>query len=149
VARDATARLYDVDANTILLNKKAGTITFQAKNGRIVNLDQLHESIWATRLGDNTGMQLLKLQVTVQGELSGSGQVLKLTVPGTDRYFVLKEGSAPVLQRLREKLQGGNKIVRVSGVVEGWQGNFTQFLRQLPGQPRTLLVQEIHTVKDR
>jgi hypothetical protein len=31
VARDATARQYDVDADAIKMDKAAGTITFRAK----------------------------------------------------------------------------------------------------------------------
>ena len=39
MARDATARLYDVDANSVVMNKKEGTIVFWAKKGKLVDLD--------------------------------------------------------------------------------------------------------------
>ncbi len=90
MARDATARLYDVDADSVKMDKAAGTITFQARKGRHVTLDQLHESIKATRLGDGTGMQLLWLDVKVQGKVVGDKE-LKLEIPGSKDSFLLGE----------------------------------------------------------
>ena len=69
MARDATARLYDVDADRVELNVKQGLITFRAKKGRAVDLDKLHESIWATRLSGSTGMSLNWIDVTAEGEV--------------------------------------------------------------------------------
>jgi hypothetical protein len=154
VARDATARLYDVDASLVGLDKKAGTISFQAKKGRVVDLDLLHESIWATRLGDGTGMTLKWLDVTAEGEVTGSEKEVRLKVRGRDQYFLLgddpnaatpKEKEA--FQRLREALQRGEKVVSVMGRVENWQGNLTQFSKTLPAKPRRILVKDFQTVK--
>jgi hypothetical protein len=89
VARDATARLYDVDADSMKLDKKEGTITFKAKKGRVVDLDKLHESIWATRLGDGTGMELKWLEVTAPGEATIAGREVKLKVAGSDQTVLL------------------------------------------------------------
>jgi len=153
VARDATARLYDVDADRIELDKKAGTITFRAKKGRLVNLDKLHESIWATRLGDSTGMDLHRLDVTAAGEVTLVDGEVVLKVPGTDRHFVLGEdpaaprGENSPFARLRDALERGEKVTAVTGTVEGWHGNFTQFLKKLPAGPRRLLVKEFQTAK--
>ena len=57
MARKAAARLYDVDENKVafLRSKRLkrythGTIPFQAKKGKLIDLDKLHKSVWATRL---------------------------------------------------------------------------------------------------
>ena len=148
MARDATARLYDVDADSIVLDKKAGTIVFQAKKGRLVSLDKLHESIWATRLGDGTGMALHQLEVTAAGEVVVTGKDVTLKVPGPDQQFILVDDArAPVLERLREAVQKGEKVASVTGRVDGWAGNFTKFLSTLPAQPRRIVVKEFQLAK--
>jgi hypothetical protein len=148
VARDATARLYDVDANSVVLDKKAATITFQAKKGRVVDLDKLHESIWGTRLGDGTGMELKRLDITAVGEVVLAGQDVLLKVPGVDQHFLLADDAkAAALGRLREAAQKGEKMVRVTGRVEGWSGNLTKLTSQLPAKPRRIIVSEFQPVK--
>ena len=152
MARDATARLYDVDANAVVLDKKAATITFRARKGRLVPLDQLHESIWATRLGDGTGMQLKWLDVQAAGQVVVEGFEVKLKVAGSDQYFLLgADNDAPsekekaAYQRLRDALKRGDKVVSVTGRVEGWKGNLTQFSKKLPARPRWILVKDYQT----
>jgi hypothetical protein len=147
VARDATARLYDVDANRVVMDKQAGTITFQARKGRLADLDKLHESIKATRLGDGTGMQLKWLEVTAVGEVIDSAKEVRLKVSGSDQYFVLTEDNAASLERLREALQRGKTRLRVTGRVDGWTGNLTQFSRKLPDKPRQIVVSSFEVVK--
>jgi hypothetical protein len=155
VARDATARLYDVDADLVVLDKKAGTIVFRAKQGRLVDLDKLHESIWATRLGTNTGMQLYSLDVTAEGAVFARDKEILLKVAGSDQHFLLgydsntqlKEGEQARMQRLKEALARGEKVVSVTGRVDGWTGNFTKFLKTLPDKPRRIIVKEFRTAK--
>ena len=150
MARDATARLYDVDANLVVMDKQAGTITFQAKKGKLADLDKLHESIKATRLGDGTGMRLKWLEVTAVGEAIGADQEIRLKVTGSDGYFVLIDEDAArskQLERLREALQRGEKRMRVTGRVDGWTGNLTQFSRKLPDKPRRIVVNRVEVVK--
>ena len=149
MARDATARLYDVDASLMTLDKKAGVITFQAKKGRLVDLDQLHESIWATRLGDRTGMELKRLEVTAVGEVVFTDREVLLKVRGSDQHFVLGDDSAggPVMGRLRDAVKNGEKEFRVTGRVEGWTGNFTKLTSKLPGKPRRILVSEFEAAR--
>ncbi|MBI1913725.1 MAG: hypothetical protein HYS12_03065 [Planctomycetes bacterium] len=146
MARDATARLYDVDANLVVMDKQAGTITFQARKGRLADLDKLHESIKATRLGDGTGMRLKWLEVTAVGEAIVVDKEVRLKVTGSDQYFVLTDEAAP-LGRLREVLQRGEKRLRVTGRVDGWTGNLTQFSRKLPDKPRRIVVNRFEVVK--
>jgi hypothetical protein len=139
-----------VYAASVVLDKEKGKITFKAKKGHVVDLDRLHESIWATRLGDSTGMALKRLEVTAEGEVVASAKDLTLKMPGTDRVFRLGEEQGPekgVFLRLREALERGEKVVSVTGRVEGWQGNFTQFLKKLPDEPRRILVTDFNTAK--
>ena len=151
MARDAAARLYDVDASSVVLDKKLGTITFRAKKGRIVDLDQLHESIKATRLGDNTGMRLKELVVTAEGEVITSSGEVRLKIPGSDQYFVLAEGTVigenAQFQRLKKALKRGEMVTSVSGRDDGWEGNLTQFSKKLPEKPRRIIVEKFQTVK--
>lgn len=153
MARDATARLYDVDASSIRLDKTAATITFAARKGQLVPLDKLHESIKATRLGDGTGMALQWLDVKAVGKVVGDKE-LKFEVAGSQDFFLLGEDpTAPTeaekkaFQRLREALERGEKVVSVTGRLDGWKGNLTQFSKKLPDKPWRLLVKDFETVK--
>lgn len=155
MARDATARLYDVDADSVGLDIQAGLITFRAKKGRLVNLDQLHESIWATRLSGKTGMKLNWIDVTAVGDVVVDRERVRLTVKGSDRAFVLAEapdakpkpGEQTPFARLREALARGEKVASVTGRLEGWGGPFPAFLSGLPKQPRVLLVKDFQAGK--
>jgi hypothetical protein len=155
VARDAAARLYDVDEDSVVLDGKATTIAFRAKKGRLIDLDKLHESIKATRLSDDgTAMELQWLEVTAVGEVRAAKKGIRLKVTGSDQDFVLseapnarpKKGVPTALEGLREALKRGEKVVRVTGRVDGWKGNFEAFLGKLPGKPRVLLVTGFRTV---
>jgi hypothetical protein len=151
VARDATARLYDVDADSVTLDIKNGIVTFHAKKGRLIDLDKLHESIWATRLSGKTGMHLTWIDVTAKGEVVRVNGQTRLKVKGTKQYFVLAEApghseEAP-FTRLREALDRGQKVVSVTGRLKGWSGHFPDFLGLLPEKPRVILVQEFQTAK--
>jgi hypothetical protein len=156
VARDATARQYDVDADAVKLDIKTGLITFRAKKGRLVDLDKLHESIWATRLSGDTGMSLNWIDVTAVGQVVVDKKQTLLKVTGSEQSFVLKEGpgakagpggKAP-FQRLREALDRGEKVVSVTGRLEGWHGHFPPFLKALPKKPYAIAVQDFRTAKE-
>ena len=146
MARDATARQYDVDADRVKLNIDKGEITFQAKKGRLVDLDKLHESIWATRLGVGTGMAMNWLDVTAVGEVVVEKDRVVMKVKGSDQTFVLKEGDKKVFAGLKEAADG-KKSFSVTGRVEGWKGHFPPFLKTLPKKPRAILVKEFEPVK--
>jgi hypothetical protein len=153
VARDATARQYDVDADTVKLDLKKGEVTFRAKKGRLVSLDKLHESIWATRLSGGTGMGTNWLDVTAVGQVVVERDRVVLKVTGADDIFVLQDdpktnaGRKSPLSRLRELAQDGQKQVSVTGTVDGWKGHFPPFLKTLPKKPRVILVKEFEVVK--
>jgi len=147
VARDATARQYDVDADSVKLDVDKGEVTFRAKKGKLVDLDKLHESIWATRLGVGTGMAMSWLDVTAVGELAVEKDRLVLKVKGSDQFFVLQEGDKKVFERLREASNGKQKSVSVSGRLEEWKGHFPPFLKTLPKKPRVIVVKDFEPAK--
>ena len=96
MVREAATRLYDVD-RTSVLNKRLnqsdkydiGTVTICPKKGRLIDLDQLHESIWATRLSGGTSSGLVSLDVTAVGVAVIDKQEIILRVAGSDAHFVL------------------------------------------------------------
>ena len=147
MARDATARQYDVDADAVRLDIARGEITFRAKKGRLVDLDKLHESIWATRLSGGTGMGMNWLDVTAVGEVVVEKERVALKVKGSDQHFVLKQGDNTVFARLRDAAERGEKSVSVTGRVEDWSGHFPPFLKTLPKKPRAIAVKEFEPVK--
>ena len=153
MARDAIARQYDVDADAVKLDFSRGEISFRARKGRLVDLDKLHESIWATRLSGGTGMALNWIDVTAAGEFVRDRGKLLLRVPSTGRHFVLRDAPEPTavpggktpLERLRQALDRGQRVVSVTGRLEGWSGHFPAFLRALPPRPRVIQVREFET----
>jgi hypothetical protein len=140
VARDATARQYDVDADAVTLDISKGEITFRAKKGRLVDLGKLHESIWATRLSGGTGMSLNWIDVTAVGEAVVEEGRLVLKVKGSEATFVLKQGDKAAFARLRDAAGRGQTGVSVAGRLEGWSGHFPPFLKTLPKKPRVIAV---------
>src|SRR5262245_37712966 len=98
MARDAIARQYDVDKNSVSLvsepvqgSYRPGTILFQAKKGRSIDLEKLRESIAATRLSGGTKMSVDWFEITARGELVDRGGELLLKVSGTGEELVLAE----------------------------------------------------------
>ena len=134
MARDAIARLYDVDADTIKLNRfegqqggyQLGTIEFAAKKGKSIDLDKIHESITATRLSGGTRMRMDYLEITAKGEVIKRDKELVLKVSGTGQELVLSEEPSAEggLQRLREAVARGDRVSTVTGRVPGWSGRF-------------------------
>jgi hypothetical protein len=153
VARDATARQYDVDADGVKLDLKKGEITFKAKKGRLVDLDKLHESIWGTRLSGGTGMGVNWLDVTLVGKVVVEKERIVLRPTGSDAVFVLKEdaqaktGKKTAFALLREAVDGGQKVLSVNGRVDGWKGHFPPFLKTAPKKPWLILVKEFEVEK--
>ena len=137
MARDAIARQYDVDADSIILQPlepkvsyQRGTIEFAPKKGRSIDLDKICESITATRLSGNTSMSMDYLEITAKGEVIEKGKELVLKVSGTGQDLVLSEGPTAkgALERLREAVARGDKVSSVTGRVPGWNGRFPEVL---------------------
>jgi hypothetical protein len=138
MAADAIARQYDVDKNSVILfcepvggNYRPGTITFQAKKGRSIDLEKMRESIAATRLSGGTNMRVDRLEVTVRGQVAAAGAGLRLKASGTGQEFALAEDpdGSESLRRLQKALAGGKQVVSVTGRVRGWNGRFPDVLK--------------------
>ena len=164
MARDATARLYDVDDDSVVyLRPKQqgkydhGTIGFRAKKGKLIDLDKLHESIWATRLSGGTRSGLVFLDVTAVGEATINSKQTTLNVTGTNRRFVLienpenkskaKTGEKTSLERLREAINRGDSLVNVTGRLDGWNGRWPGVLSKKPAKPRRIMVTRFEITK--
>jgi hypothetical protein len=136
MARDAIARLYDVEKNLVKLEPgpvkesyQAGTIAFQAKKGKSVDLNKFRESIAATRLSGGTRMGMDYLEITARGEVVVSGKEVLLKVAGTGEEFVLtEEAGKKALERLRAAGKAGGQVT-VTGHVQGWNGRFPDVLK--------------------
>ena len=150
MACDATARLYDVDEDSVVFTKlqktkryDQGTITFRARKGKLIDLDKLHESIWATRLSGGTRSGLVNLEVTVVGRLVVTKDEIVLQVAGSDAQFVLIESPDAKLAAVLKKLQaaaGRDGIVNVYGRIENYAGRWPEVLRNRPTNPRRIIV---------
>lgn len=163
MAREATARLYDVDQDSVLLKNLSrsgkydtGTIAFRAKPGKRIDLDKLHESVWATRLSGGTNSGLVSLEVTAVGEVITKEQETILQVAGSDTemiYFVLAKNPSNEHSRafddMRATIDRGERVVGVTGRIDGWSGLWPKVLRELPAKPRRILVTEFETAKEK
>jgi hypothetical protein len=158
MVREAATRLYDVDRNAVIVkrltqtgNYDTGTIVIHPKPGKLIDLDQLHESIWATRLSGGTKSGLVGLHVTVAGEGAVLDNEPIVNVAGPDAYFVLRKNPddkhQAAFDELCSALDRGEKVVGVSGRLEGWAGRWPDVLRKLPPKPRRILVTEFETAK--
>jgi len=163
MARDAIARLYDVDAKSVKLTPLAkdlpkdgyppGKIAFGAKKGQSIDLDKMHESIAATRLSGGTNMGMEYLEITAKGEVIARDKDLVLKVAGSGQEFVLADDPSAkgALERLRQAV-GAGKSATVTGRVQGWSGRFPDVLsawnKASAGQKRTLAVTEFEISKD-
>ncbi len=148
--RDTIARQSDVDKSSMKYevepgsgDYRIGTITFSAKKGKSIDLEKIHESIKGTRLSGKTRSAVNYLEITVEGAVVEVDKKLLLRVTGTAHEFGLSddpkakptEGTKTPMQRLREALAKGEKVVTVTGRVEGWSGPWPVVLRELPGAP--------------
>src|SRR5437016_2454469 len=113
MARDAIARQYDVEKNTMTLTcegsggYRPGVITFYAKKGRSIDIEKIRESITATRLSGGTSMKVDSFEVTAMGEITLGAPDVTIRVPGIDQVFTLGEDASAKgsLQKLRDAVQ--------------------------------------------
>ncbi len=149
MACEATARLYDVDEDSVVFKKLQltqrydhGTITFRARKGMLIDLNKLHESIRATRLSGGTSSGLVSLEVDAKGRLVESDDQLLLEVDDSDAHFVLRkhpdEKYSAEFNKLRTSALG--RAVKISGRIDNYKGRWPQVLRNPPENPRRILV---------
>lgn len=159
MAREATARLYDVDADTISFKRfnktgkyDIGTVTFRAKPGKLIDLDKLHESVWATRLSVGTSSGLVSLEVTVAGTIVVGDKQTTLKVVEAEPEFVLAQNPEAdfktTFDELKAALERGEKVTSVSGRLDGWSGRWPEMLKKLPAKPRRILVTRFDVMKN-
>ncbi len=150
MACDATARLYDVDEDSVVFKKlektkryDQGTIAFRARKSKLIDLDKLHESVWATRLSGGTRSGLVSLEVTAVGRVEATKEAVVLRVAGSDSQFVLVESPdekhAAVLGELQADI-GSDSLVHVTGRIDNYVGRWPEVLRDRPTKPRRILV---------
>jgi hypothetical protein len=138
VAKDAIARLDDVDEYSVQLEKVwVGRITFDARKGKSLDLAKIHAALQATRLSGRTGSEMKYLEITALGEVVADKTEMRLKVTGTKQEFiVVADPDANLPHRgLEEALTKGVKVTSVTGRVEGWSGHFPAVLKALPGEP--------------
>ena len=148
MACDATARLYDVDVDSVVFEKlqksekyDQGTVTFFARKGKLIDLDQLHESLWATRLSGGTRSGLVSLEVKVIGEVVTAEDKTLLKVAGSDKVFVLGKHSDEQHAAAFTKLSASaGKAVKLTGIIDKYVGQWPSVLREQPVNPRRILV---------
>ena len=152
MARDATARLYDVDQHSVFFEREPilgkyglGTIHFQAKPGKLVDLEKLHESVWATRLSGGTRSGLVSLDITTVGIISARGKEFILRVSGSDAQFVLVPNpeNKSSGRQLKKAAGRGGRVVQVNGRIDGWEGRWPTVLAKRPGKPLKILVSTV------
>ncbi len=155
MARGAIARLYDVDDDTVVFKKfniknkyDHATVTFRAKKGKLIDLQKMHESIWATRLSGGTRSGVICLEVTVAGKVAQTGDETILHIDGTDQQFVLvgdvqakpDEAKTSALKNLRQAVARGEMSLSVTGYVDGWVGRWPGVLsRPAAKRPRLMV----------
>ncbi|MDA1232142.1 MAG: hypothetical protein O2856_15315 [Planctomycetota bacterium] len=163
MARDATARLYDVDAQSVVFNRlkltdryDQATITFRAKKDKLIDLEQLHESVWATRLSGGTSSGVVCLKITAVGHVTTNADKTVLNIDGADQQFVLTDDVAAkpadaektTFTELRKSLADGQHVVNVTGYVEGWAGRWPAVLSKPPATRPKLMVISFETAPD-
>jgi hypothetical protein len=156
MAREAAARLYDVEESSLVFTKlrqsksyDIGTLAFRARRGKLIDLDQLNESVATTRLGGGTRSGLVSLEVTAVGDVVATESGLALKVAGADAQFILDRHSDDkhkgAFDELRAALDQGKKVVSVTGIIDGWTGRWPDAVRKLPPKPRRILVTKFET----
>ncbi len=161
MARDATARLYDVDDKSVIYTKPEkrgkydhGTIAFKARKGKLIDLDKLHESVWATRLSGGTSSGLVRLDVTAVGKVVADGNRIVLKVTGSKKTFILisdrraRSGSKPeqAFRKVRDAIDSGDEV-SVTGQIADWRGRWPQMLSRRPASPRRIIVAKFEPVE--
>ena len=159
MAVDATARLYDVDEDSVEFTRldkvekyDQGVIAFRARKGKLIDLDKLHESIWATRLSGGTRSGLIRLEVVAIGKAIKTQDGAILKVSGADREFRLSksptEEHAAVFKQLMGSAAGTRKIIKVTGVIDNYKGRWPSVLAKKPERVRRILVTRFEWVLD-
>ena len=138
MARDAIARLDDVNMNSVLRDYEKKVVRFEANTGRSIDLKKLHGALKDTRLAGKTGSVIHYLELTVVGKAERSGADVLWLVSGSKQEFklgaeeMLKPEPTKTLADLQGALQRGQTVVSVTGRVRGWSGRYPDVLAKYP-----------------
>jgi hypothetical protein len=131
-----------VDRKQVQLDEDSGTIRFQARSGRSVDLDAVRRALEGARLFPREGLRLDYLEVTVAGEAAAVGKSLRLKALGGRQEFILVPGAgrdAAPFRRLQGALKQRRKVTTVTGRVSGWSGSALPAARE-ENKPTSLVV---------
>ncbi|MEX0819107.1 MAG: hypothetical protein WD070_05930, partial [Pirellulaceae bacterium] len=121
-----------------------GTVKFRARNEKLIDLDKLHESLWATRLSGGTRSGLVSLEVTTIGAVATNDGKAILTVSGSDKQFELGKHPDEKYAAAFAKLQASeSQAVKLTGVIDNYVGRWPSLLQKQPTNPRRILVTSV------
>lgn len=164
MARDATTRLYDVDQHRTVLKRlfdkekyDHAEIFFRARRGKLIELDRLYESLWATRLSGGTRSGVVSLVVTIEGDVVVEDKQSILRSPGSERRFILvseseakgEKAQKTKLEEMREVIGNGAKVIRVTGRIDGWRGKWPEVLKKPFSNSVRILVTGFETASEK
>jgi len=112
----------------------------------LINLDKLHESVWATRLSGGTRSGIVSLEVTAIGKLEMNSGATMLKVGAADNQFFLQQQAGPEHAEAFKKLidlVDQDKTVRVTGQIADYAGRWPDVLKRQPTKPRRILVTNV------
>ena len=94
MARDAIARLDDVNKESAKRDYEKHLVRFAARPGKSLDLEKIHAALQATRLAgkppNRTGARMVHLEIVVHGTVEVKDQETVLNVSGTTQQFLLK-----------------------------------------------------------
>ena len=94
MARDAIARLDDVNKESAQRDYEKHLVRFAATPGKTLDLEKIHAVLQATRLAgkppNRTGARMVYLEIVVRGTVEVKDQETVLNVSGTTQHFLLK-----------------------------------------------------------
>ena len=139
-----------MEKDLIRLDTEAGTIAFQAKNGKSLAQEMIYESFLATSLYGPNGIEAVRyLEITALGEVVMEEGTALLTVADRTQRFALgsnpdrkpSAGEQTPFQRLREAMAKGAKITSVTGYIHRWNVPISaKDADQLAGKKPPLLI---------
>ena len=157
MAREAAARLYDVDEDTVTFKKlnqtkkyDQGIVTFRARKGKLIDLGKLHESVWASRLAHGTRSGLVSLDVDVIGKVVQTAGGLQLQVADSDAVFALGESKDKQVAKAFADLQacaGEDQVVKLTGRIDNYKGRWPSLYQKPLPKLRRILVTSFEKVE--
>lgn len=117
-----------MDKDSVKLDADKGALTFTAKKGQSLDPDALLDAIMKTTFH----AKLNHLEVKVLGRVVVGEKVALLKGTGGKQQFTLgpdpdakpKDGEVTPFERLKKAVGKGDKVVSVTGRVNGWGGDF-------------------------